>query len=123
MTDADRVAYIQVAAFPEFPQSRNARLPLVDRPRFTLVLRVELLVIFALSLSILGLALAGVASKPTWHNVVFPPIHGASTLPMITTLSDSVPGWVLFVLVGGLSTFWAGCVWVLLRHGKAGAID
>ena len=76
-----------------------------------------MLAICALSLSIAGIVLARVASKPTWHNVAFPPTRGTSTLPKIAALSNTAPGWVV-----SLSALWAGCRWVALRHKETAAL-
>ena len=95
----------------------------VTRAPSTLALRVGGLGICALSFSLAGLDLAGVASKPTWHDVVFPPTNGASMLPKIAILSNAAPGWVVVLLVVGFGLLWAGCGWVALRHKESAAFS
>ncbi len=110
---------------PELPsihRRRGPKLPQVGKPQSTLVLRVEALVICALSLSVAGIVLARVGSTPTWHDVAFPPTHGASTLPKVATLSNAAPGWVVIVLVVGLAALWAACGWMALRHKETAAL-
>jgi hypothetical protein len=85
----------------------------VGRPQFSGVLRVELLVIAAFVLGLAGVVLARLASTPMWHPVTYPPTHGPGASPKVVTLANVSPGWVVFVLIAGLSALWAGCGWWL----------